>query len=188
MAPTIPTIEPERVAAGDTWVWKYSDPDFPLTEGWALSYALAGAAVLAWTAGWGSASGNVTTVTIPAATTTDLTAGSYEFTRIWTGSGTYAGRVHTVALPRLTILANPQTRAAGDGQTHAERTLAVLEAALEGRLTDDIEQYQIGGRAVSKIPVRELVALRATYRLEVWRQRHPGQAYPSAVVRFVGAA
>lgn len=188
MAPTVPTIEPETATAGDTWLWTYADGAYQLSEGWTLSYALAGASVLDWDSSWVAASGNVSTITVPATTTADLTPGSYEFSRIWTGSGTYAGRVHSVVLSRLTILPNPQTRAAGEGQTHAERTLAVLEAALEGRLTDDIESYQIGGRAVSKIPVAELMTLRAKYRLEVWRGRHPGQAYPTAAVRFVRAA
>jgi hypothetical protein len=39
----------------------------------------------------------------------------------------------------------------------------------------DIEAYHIAGRAVTKIPLRELLALRGMYRAVVWRQQHPGK-------------
>ena len=44
--------------------------------------------------------------------------------------------------------------------SHAERSLAVIEAALEGRLPGGMETYQIAGQAVSKMKIKELMELR----------------------------
>lgn len=171
MAPTIPTGEPTTVTAGSTWTWKLSHTTYPVSEGWALSYAINGVGKLAWSASYVASSGTDHTVTIPAANTADLPPGTYEFFRVWTGSGGTAGQVYTEALPRLAVLANPQTAGAGDRQSWEEKTLAVIETVLSGRITDDIAMYQIGGRTVSKIPFNELVAMRAALRQAVQFQR-----------------
>ena len=136
-----------------------------------MSYAILGASRLNWDAAFVSSSGTDHTVTIAASATADLTAGVYEVTRIWTGSGTYANQVYTVPCPALTVLANPATAGAGDRQTWEEKTLAVVESVLEGRVTDDILMYQIGGRTVSKIPLQELLSLRSSLRAAVSAQR-----------------
>lgn len=161
-----------------------SHPDFPAADSWVLSYAIRGPDAPAWDASWLTTSGAEHTITIPAATTALLTAGRYELTRVWTLSGV----IHHQPVPPLTVQANPVTAAAGERVSHAERTLAVIEAALEGRLSDDIQFYMIAGRQVQKIPIDELRKLRAAYRLEVYRARNPGRAYPSVAVRFTGPA
>jgi hypothetical protein len=51
--------------------------------------------------------------------------------------------------------------------THASRMLTAIEAALEGRITSDMEQYSIAGRQITKIPVNELLVLRDKYKAEV---------------------
>ena len=56
-------------------------------------------------------------------------------------------------------------------QTHAEIMLAKIEAVLEGRITADIENYQIAGRQITKIPIAELLVLRDRYRVEVKNQK-----------------
>lgn len=56
-------------------------------------------------------------------------------------------------------------------KTHAATMLAAIEAVLEGRVTADVETYQIstGGitRQITKIPIPELKQLRDDYRAEV---------------------
>ena len=38
-----------------------------------------------------------------------------------------------------------------------------IQAVLEGRIDSDVENYTIGGRSISKIPITELVTLLNTY-------------------------
>jgi len=184
VAPVVPTIEPMHATAGATWTWRMSHADYPSADGWVLSYAMRGPSAPAWDATWISTTSGVHTVTIPASATADLAPGGYELTRVWT----LGAVVNHQPVPPLTVAPNPVTAAAGERVSHAERTLAVIEAALGGRLTDDIAYYQIAGRAVQKIPINELYGLRARYRLEVYRERNPGRAYQPVSIRFVGAA
>ena len=189
MAPVTPIIEPVRATSGDTWLWTYSSADYPLTEGWTLSYAIRGLSAPAWDATWAVASSNTTTVTIPSAITVALAPGRYELTRIWTGSGTYAGRRDTEACAPLTVVADPAGAGPGDRQTFAEKGLAAVEAAITARLAgDEPSEYSIGDRSVKRMTLADLYAARARLRLEVWRERHPGQSAPSALVRFGAVA
>lgn len=51
--------------------------------------------------------------------------------------------------------------------THAATMLSKIEAVLEGRIDADVENYQIAGRMITKIPISELIVLRDRYRQEV---------------------
>jgi hypothetical protein len=50
--------------------------------------------------------------------------------------------------------------------THASRMLDLIEGRLEGRLPLDAENYSIGGRSLSRIPITELKELRRGYLVE----------------------
>lgn len=67
---------------------------------------------------------------------------------------------------RITIIKNLDANDHSDPRTHAEKMVAFLESALEARAGSDVIYYMIGGRAVSKIPPKELRALLADYRAE----------------------
>lgn len=54
--------------------------------------------------------------------------------------------------------------------SHAKTMLDAIEAVLEGRITSDVEQYSIGGRQITKIPISELSVLRSKYKAEVARE------------------
>lgn len=75
----------------------------------------------------------------------------------------------------LNIEPNVDIAAAGAFNSWEEKTLAVVEAALSGRMTSDIQSYQIAGRAVTKIPITELLQIRGTLRSVIWRQTNPGK-------------
>lgn len=187
MAPLLPRIEPTTVTAGSTWTWLLSSGTYPVSEGWTLSYAINGVSRLTWSAAYLAADGE--TVTIPATATASIEAGTYELTRIWTGSGTYSGRRDTEACPALQVLHDPATVVAGDRVAFAEANLAAVEAAITARVSgDEPQEYTIGNRSVVKMPLNELLALRAKLRAELWALRNPGQR-PAMRVRFtpVGA-
>jgi hypothetical protein len=177
MAPVTPTGVPHVLTAGDSWRWRIPDlADYPQSEGWVLKYKLAGVDVLSLTPTFQVSGDDVDhwLVAVTAAATAVLEAGRYQLVAWVEGASTYAGRVERLGQSVVELLPDPRTVAAGDLQTHAERTLAVIEAALEGRLASDLESYQIAGRAINKIPIAELVALRATYAAKVRQERGKG--------------
>lgn len=183
MTATIPTTEPSQVTAGDTWKWTKSVPDYSAADGWQLSYQLRGPAMLglAWaTEVTAHSNGRDFSVVVPVAKTERLLEGTYH----WAAYVTKAGERFEVDFGNITVRINMAVAPVAGGQTHAERTLAVIEAALEGRLTGDLESYTIAGRSVTKIPVEQLWGLRSRYRAEVWRERHPGRLEVPVEVTF----
>lgn len=184
MAPVTPVGEPLSITAGSTATWTVSSATYPVAEGWALSYAFNGASTLSWSSGYVSNDGSTHTVTLPPAATLPLSPGRYEVTRIWTGSGSYAGQRFDEALPPLTIVADPATQRPGSRLAFAEKNLAAVEAAITARLCgDQPEEYEIGGRSVTKIPIAELRKIRSELAAEVFRLRNPG-TMRSTYVRF----
>lgn len=54
-------------------------------------------------------------------------------------------------------------------KTHAEKMLEAIEAALEGRITDEYKTLKIGNRELTAHSLDELRRLREYYRAEVTR-------------------
>lgn len=71
----------------------------------------------------------------------------------------------TQVLPDITAVAAPF-----DARTYSRRMVDAIEATLEGRVTKDVESYQIRGRSLTKIPVAELIVLRDKFKLEARRE------------------
>lgn len=84
----------------------------------------------------------------------------------------------------INIEPNVATAAAGTFNTWEEQTLVVVEAAIAGRLTSDIQAYQIAGRSVSKIPIAELRTIRGELKAAIWRQTNPGRLGEPYKVEF----
>jgi hypothetical protein len=182
LAAEIPTNEPLELVAGDTSLWYKSLNDYSIADGWALKYRLVGASI------------DVSKTADPASGTWLVTIAANDLIAIvadvtarligWVEKGAEKWTVYDDF-----VRVKPNVRTATDAQlkTTEERTLAVLDAACEGRLSADIETYQISGRAVNKIPVKELHVLRGIYRSIVWRQQNPTASHPTHEVRFRNA-
>lgn len=56
-------------------------------------------------------------------------------------------------------------------KTHAEKMLEAIEAALEGRITDEYKTLKIGNRELTAHSLDELRRLREYYRAEITRIR-----------------
>jgi len=71
------------------------------------------------------------------------------------GSGAIAASVYDLRGDELVINIEPNVdiAAAGTFNTWEEKTLAVIELALTGRLTNHIQSYMIAGLQVNKIPI-----------------------------------
>jgi hypothetical protein len=186
LAPTIPTSEPSTLTAGETWKWTFTDSTYPASEGWSPSYAVRGVSALDITdADHMTDDGAATwTVTVPHATTDDLVAGVYE----WVRYATKAAEKYVTARGSFVVLADADSAAAGDRQSHAEKMLARIEAEIEARLSGDgsaHESYTIGtaagGRQLSKVPLSELYALKNKYAAEAQQAQRAGKLAPVTI-------
>ena len=179
MAAEIPTSEPLEIVAGDTVKWTKSLPDYSATE-WTLRYRIIGAGVdheatvTVVGSGW--------SVEFAASLMTAIVA---DLTCRLVGWVEAASEKWTIYDDYVRVLPNLRTATAANLKTTEVATLEVIEAAISGRLTADMESYQIDGKSVTKIPVLQLMQLRGTYRALVWRQQNPGKSFPSVKTRFV---
>lgn len=191
MSTELPTYEPREIATGETPRWTKSLNDYPASEGWALTYYFRGA-------GEGFdvtavADGDDFTISVPAASTTAMTPGTY-YWQAWVskdgekyqvGEGAVAVKQGFAAVDAETIV---------DNRSQAKKILDAIDATLEGRATTDQQQYQISGgggfRMLMKIPVGELTGLRKYYAGIYAREqrrarvRRGGTLFSTIKVRF----
>ena len=153
METTTLTRMPDSFAAGTTLSYLRALSDYPPSAG-TLTVYLAGPSVAQALA---VAEGDAHRVTFAAAETAKLPAGTYRFVERFTATD---GTVVDVTSDRVVVEPDLTQAADGDMMSWMEKTLPILEAAIAGRLPTGLESYSIGGHAVSKIPVQELMTIR----------------------------
>jgi hypothetical protein len=176
------TAVPRSFTAGTTVKFTLSFSDYPADAGWNLAFFLAGLNVIEPVSG--VANGSAFDVTLSATASGKLQAGNYQ----WQVLVTKSGETYLAAAGVLEVLPNIASAKAGDLQTWEERTLQVVEAVLEDRLPADQQAYQIAGRAVTKMPIAELMNLRAALKNAVRAQKAPGSFMTPVRVGFSGTA
>lgn len=162
LATIIPAMQsiPSTLHAGDTWSWRDSFFSYRASDGWTLAYSLKNATSTIDLPSDGiTADGGDFVITIPAASTASYALGSYQ----QTARVSKAGAVVTVGTGVVTI--QPA------GLSHARKTLAAIEAVIEGRASIDQQSYTIGMRTLIRTPIPELIKLRDLYRQEVGREK-----------------
>ena len=180
MAPELSAL-PESFSAGTTVRYRRSLSEYPAGAGWTLKLHLAGASVLARTA---VADSDDFIVTIAAGDTAGgFAAGLYKWVERVSNEG---GEVYEVASGVVTILPNLAEASEGSEQEWLERAIAALKAQIEGRLPAGMESYQLAGRVVSKMPVKEAVDLLATLESRLARVSNPGFVTRPVLVSFTG--
>ena len=178
MAAPIPTTEPTRLTAGDTWEWTKTFADYLPADGWALSYVVTGPSTLRFSA---TEDGTGFAVTVAAATTKTLPGGAYR----WASYVTSGSTRKQVGEGLLDVVANFEAITVGSSTaSFAARNLSVVEAAIEGRLPSHLEEYQIAGKVVKHMAIMDLMNLRARLRQEVARETSGGRL-ASLEVAFV---
>lgn len=160
-----PNTEPTTIIAGDLTQWRKED--------YAV-YALGGAHSLVYTfrpAGGGphvdvtaTVSGSEFRVAMLGSVTDTMPPGRWYWSAYLVRTSD-SSRVQ-VDDGEVIVEANRQTNAA-DTRSHARRTLDAIEAAIEGRATDTVQSYTIGGRQINKMDAKELMTWRNYYRNEV---------------------
>jgi hypothetical protein len=171
MHDTIPTTEPERLVSGTTWSWNIVDSDHPPSAGWTLSYSFRNATAADKLDVTASPSDDDSTFEVRlTAEQTDLPAGFYRWARYVSNEDGARYRTATGSL-----VVEPDFAAADTYTTHEQRVLAVIEALIEGRYSDDMEQFSIRGRSVLRMSMAELQKWRGYYRAMVRRQIKGGR-------------
>ena len=183
MAPAIPDEVPTVIVAGTTVKFHRVFDDFPPAD-WGYTFFANGASNIFNQDGTPNPDGDGFDIVIPASKTASVAPGRYTVAERLTNP-TSGEIVHpTRDLQQLMIEANVATASAGAFISHVERTLAIIELALEGKLSDDIVSYQIAGRAVVKIQPKELLWFRGLYASKLYQLQNPGSLGPTAAVSF----
>ena len=154
----------EELIAGDTLSFLDSVPEYPPADGWTLKYRLVPRfttpvqAPITLTA---ITEGTDYRVQEAAGATAVWAPGSYTWSR-WVEK---AGPIRqSLGDGQIQIKTNPATAAQGyDGRSHARKVLESINAVLEGRATQDQEEYTIGSRSLKRTPIADLLVLRDRY-------------------------
>lgn len=178
MATTL-TSMPAKFTSGETVKYTVTHPDYPASSGWTLTLYLAGIDTPTPIAG--NASGDSFAITISSAASAAIAAGVYQYEE----RATKSSETYIAASGKVTVLANIAAAAAGDFREFAETALEIVEAAIAGRLTSDMQSFTIAGRAVTKIPIAELLDIRAKLQAEIASSASPGTFGKSVLVQFV---
>ena len=169
--PQIPVPEPENIRAGDTVTWQRQFDTFPPGGGFSLSYVFVGQASSYIVNGAMVVNGpNNYVVTVPAATTAAWLPGSYRW-QAYIKDG--SGNRYTVAEGVAQVLPNLETATGGmDDREPDEIILANIIAMIQGKATQDVQEYQIGSpsggvRSLKYFTLSELNQMRSTYEKRV---------------------
>lgn len=160
----MPLKMPAAFTAGDSLSFVDSLADYSAADGWALSYVLTNGSNTYTVAS--SASGTDHQVAAATTATVAWVPGPYR----WQAYVTKGSDRHTVGRGRIEIRPDFLSSAA-DPLTHVERTLAALEAMLEGRASQDQQTLTLNGRSLTRMPIEELLRWRDKYRAEAKRLR-----------------
>lgn len=157
------TRVPREIVRLSTPAWRFEDSDFSPVDGWTVEYFFEGPSELNITAAPDGA-GHLVELT---ALQTAIATGTYGWQAIASRATPTLERV-LVGTGRTEFVLNfgVDTTAASQ-KTHAARMVEAIEAQLEGRASDGQKSMSINGRSLDRIPVLELMELRAKYRMEL---------------------
>lgn len=157
------TRVPREIVRLSTPAWRFENPEFAPADGWTLEYFFEGPSELNIVA-VADGAGHLVELT---ALQTAIATGSYAWQAIASRVTPTLERV-LVATGRTEFLLNFGTdTTTGPQKSHAARMVEAIEAQLEGRATDGQRAMSINGRSLDRIPVLELMEIRAKYRMEL---------------------
>jgi hypothetical protein len=189
-ASAAPETEPTRFVAGDLVMWRRTDLADYTGAGFTLTYTLRPAA------GGESevtATGTVVNgefrISLSSAVTAPMQPGRW----YWSAYLTRTSDNQRVQIDdgEMTVEANRAVDPS-DTRSHAQRTLDAIMAVIEGRATEDVQSYTIGGRQINKMGPDDLIRWKNHYRQEVEAERNAARrrnGLPSRntlTVRFTG--
>ncbi len=181
MAFTIPFTEPECFSAGDRVQWKRTLEDYPISEGWSLTYYLRGNFAHDPINLVATTSGTDYEIDLSPDVTGAYTPGIY----YWQAFVSVTGDRKPIGSGKITVLKNfSEVTDPTDERTHARRCLDSLNAVIENRATRDEVRYVIQaiGLSVDKMPIKDLLMFRDYYLVEVNKEEGNGRRRQILVV------
>ncbi len=170
--------EPLEIIAGDTLTWIRRDveaayendageiqyEDIKASEGWTLKYVAVGQlGSITITASADTDDPDDFCFTATAAVTAAYVVGDYKWQIVATKTTTR----YTIDSGVVSVTDNIAGRSAlYDNRSHAKKMLDAIQAVLEGRATSDVAQYSISGRSIVKMPILDLLRMKALYAAE----------------------
>ena len=164
-----PTSEPERLVAGERWLWRRDDlaVDYP-PDSYSLTY---------YGRSHGSSSAEIAITATEADSkyfieVSSSTTASYPTGHIhWQAWITRTSDSEKIKVGEGQWYVLTDTDVAHDPRTHAEIMLEKIQSLLEGRADNDVEEYSIGNRSLTKLSITDLMKWRDYYRSEVTKER-----------------
>lgn len=156
---------PKKITAGLTFRHSINLTAYPASI-WSITIFLRGATAIDITA---AKDGNLHIFNVPADTTKNYKAGHYGYSLRATDNLGDVEEIEAGAIEIISDLASLSDPI--DSRTHAQKTLAALEAVIEGRATLDQEHYRLNNRELWRTPLTDLIKLRNQYRNEVAREQ-----------------
>lgn len=169
------TSIPAQLQAGDTYRLLLSEPDYPVADGWVLRLVLAGSSNKHW-----DSTPEGTRHVIALTHLDTLEAGSYA----WSLRATLNDERRTFRQGRLVILADLGALLPGQGQSIADRMLAICQTARENILRGELKGYMLNGRQVQMHTLDEVAREEARWQAVKARERGAGRAGFHIGVRF----
>lgn len=171
------TAMPDSFSKGSSVSYTKAVPDYPATDGWALTVHIAGRSVAHVNAG---TSGADFVVTMAPAVTSTLEPGVYT----WLERVSKAGEIVDVGNGTLAITADLATATTGELRSFDEKALEAIEAALLVNLADPNVSYQVAGRGAVSMSRTEAMKLRDTLARRIARRKNGGRIGQNVNVRF----
>jgi hypothetical protein len=149
--------EPKEIRSGDTVSWDEVLPGYP-SDAWTLKYRLLGENN--YDAVEAAESGSGYKATITAAVTKTYLPGIYTLVG-WVEA---TGLRYTVSTTTVTVLPDPAAGGEGaDTRSHARKTLALIESAIESYAVRPVEELTVAGKTLRRPTLEKLFALRSQY-------------------------
>lgn len=145
----------DRFRAGDTFLLNFNHADYPAGDGYSLVYYLIGSSKKTITA-----TNDGQNYQLLEASTSAWAAGNY------TAIGTFskAGKNYSVDFGQTTILPSVASLTTLDGRSHVKKVLDALESLIEGKAANDVVQYEIAGRSITKMSAADLIKWHSHYK------------------------
>ncbi len=180
------TEAPAKATAGDSLQWIRYLSDYLPSDGWTLYYRLLNvipAAPIDITASGDDNDNHV--INVPAATSADYPVGTYKLVS-WVSDGT--DRFTLTPNGQIVIAADPATlEESEDTRSHAEKMLALLQAAGEANAAPEIMEREVDGVQLKYMKPSERIEMETYYKRIVIQERNRRQGrsnYPGSI-KFV---
>lgn len=161
---------PKTFRINETVAWRFSHADYPASAGWTLKYAFRGRGgafdVLA------SADGDGFLAVISSSLISSIEPKPLQGLYLYEAYISKNDERYVVDSGEIRLTADLEAQeGAFDGRSHVQKVLDAIEAVLERRATHDQLKQEVNGVRIERMPVADLMMMRARYKAEVAEEK-----------------